>query len=185
MARNNKELIQGVIAKWNENKTSGEIAYELGITRARVMGIVFRETKKGGLVSHSNNTRKAVYKGQLITRENKQTIKRERSIKISDGMKRFWKKKDKVRKPPTSEKEIKARSGTIDDKGKKTIYELNRYDCRYICSDNLYCADPVDAETSWCKYHRGIVYIPADRIKVLVTKNGTTKFSYNYHRPSQ
>lgn len=38
--------------------------------------------------------------------------------------------------------------------GKKTMLELATNDCRFICSDDLFCAAPKDEGSSYCLKHR-------------------------------
>lgn len=38
--------------------------------------------------------------------------------------------------------------------GKKTLIELAANDCRYICDDDLFCAEPKDNGSSYCPGHR-------------------------------
>lgn len=139
---------QRIVEMWRQNKTSSEIAKEIGITRSAVMGVVCRHgerktksTKKIGPpftatkiieVPNIYNPRKNVRKRIKV-----RLTKPEKYFGVSEPFKEMT---------------------HVQTKGKK-LMQLGPFDCRWIFEDNSYCAKPKTFR-SYCQHHAGIVYVP-------------------------
>ena len=152
---------------WNKGKTSGEIAYELGMTRSQVMGIVFRARKAGLITRPKIDTPqpKKVTANVKAVRLRAKVITPLKPIAISET-----KKVDppKTAELPTPQIKIEPVQKPVAKNGTKTILQLGAYDCRYILDDGKYCgAESNSIQTPWCEEHHKLVYIPGTAKKNL------------------
>jgi len=138
--------------------TSGQIATALRISRNQVMGVVFRAQQRGEL--------------------SKKTPIQLAAIKSNAAMKRPSKKKPSLNqvmvakheeslasKPQIEEPRLVIHPPKVGYSGKrKTLLELNAFECRWVHDDKTFCAKPTVSDiTSWCGEHYKIVYEPSNR----------------------
>lgn len=133
-----------IIKMWNEGKTSGDIAFELEITRNSVMGAIYRAQKSGLAMRKDQST--AV---RNKSKSKKKVIKKDEPIKKNVLGKRIG--PAVVDLPKT---EIK--------NAPKTLMQLEPHDCRWVIRDGYFCAAPSKSSLQpWCEEHFKIVYVPA------------------------
>lgn len=116
-----------LISSWKKNKTAGEIAAYLGITRGKVMGKVHRLQKQGKLKKKSD------FIEQPITTD----------------YRAYNRAKYKFALKPVSDKYRDPKSGT------RKLHELDNKKCHFPFGDPLkegfgYCGEPV-FKGSYCK----------------------------------
>lgn len=147
MDRISEETKSTIIHLWNEDKSAGEIAALLQMTRNSVIGIVYRARKnfeKGNV----RQERKKKEKPPKKVRANSKKIKIKPIVEVVDV--------------PIIEITPK-----IDLVESCTLNELKYNSCRYIvCEGNYettkYCGKQIDRE-SYCQHHYSICYYPSKR----------------------
>jgi len=139
---------QRIVEMWNQNKTSTEIAKELGMTRSAVMGVVSRygerKSDNKSFVSVAKNKTKIIEVANVYNP--RKSVRKRITIRLT--------KPEKYLDISDPFKDI----AYVKTTGKKLI-NLGPFDCRWIFDDNSYCAQPKTFR-SYCSHHARMVYIP-------------------------
>lgn len=138
------EMNNKIVAMWNANMTSSEIAKALHITRSAVMGRVSRLREKGVALRSIQKIKPAI----------------KREVKTRRGW--VMKKQPKPKSAPV----ISLDQFTLDIPEPPTdisIMELKENSCRYVIGSDrrrgaLYCGKP-KARRSYCEEHAKLCYV--------------------------
>ena len=141
------EIINKVVALWQSDKTSGEIAKEMNLTRSAVMGIVHRHGKRKNPLKVI--VRRIEPKVDLVKQEPSPEPKKRASPKKEEKLTVFRKRIKATE--PFPELTFKITQG-------KKMMDLGPFDCRWIWDDSSYCGRPT-AMCSYCAQHKAIVYV--------------------------
>lgn len=154
-----------MIALWELNKTTREIAEELGVTKNSVCGALKRLRDKGVALERRPG-------GHILPKEKTQEIAK---LKKVASLKKRAKAKAEAA-PPKREPEqpflplfvIKPPEPKVPPKvGKLKFMDLRRTSCRYVVSGDrpenfLFCGDPKE-RGSYCAEHAALCYVPLSR----------------------
>lgn len=128
------ERVTQVTTLWLEGHSASHIASVMGMSRNAIIGRIHRMGLNRERISHPSRPRalagqpKPTKSRRVVPHSDKPKL---RLIKVNPMP---------IATPPTT--------------GKKTLLQLNPNDCRYICDDDLFCAETKDAGSSYCAGHR-------------------------------
>lgn len=135
--KNNIDQI--IIEMWEQGKSGGEIANELGVTRSSVMGRIYR----------LREAKKIKYRAQKIL------IKSDRIVRTKNKSKPY----KKIRIFVPADQIISTPNTGV------SILDLHFWSCRYVVGDpkmpleKIYCGQVADKH-SYCKDHKQLCYQP-------------------------
>lgn len=143
-----------VIKLWLEGWSSGAIALELGLTRNKVMGHVWRAQNKGEIAKRKEPPKKAL-KPKRPEPKVKAVSLALKPVPIQPTLKLVEPVVKPVVPPPKPPPKTNK---------PKTIMELGTFDCRYILEDGRYCGRfAPNYRQPWCDEHRQLVYAPVKK----------------------
>lgn len=153
---------QEVLEYWKKGWTGGQIAKKLYMTRNAVMGKLYRWRKTGVIDYKTSETRKAAVKQSVRIANRKEAlgkgIPRQR-VKHELPLINFL---EALPPPPPLTEPVKFMDLTMDS-------------CRFVVSggvakDFRFCNHPKLANSSYCKDHHYICYVPKSSIRELRAK---------------
>lgn len=133
------DINQKILEMWEQGKSGGEIANELGVTRSSIMGRIHRMRNESNIK----------YRAKKIS------LKSDRIVRTRDKAKPYKKLRVFV---PFEQVISKPKSGV-------SILDLQYWSCRYIIGDpktpldKIYCGQ-VSEHRSYCKDHAQLCYQP-------------------------
>lgn len=139
------KIKERVIALWNSNMGSAEIAELLSMTRGAVMGVIHR-AKSAGLIHRPPRVKGRQIKPSAAAPQRTKTV----TLAVVSIQ----------RKPDMPNKALDPSQPELPLVQPKTIMQLKPFDCRWIRTDGKYCAHPAkSAKTPWCDDHYKLVYV--------------------------